>query len=181
MAIEFQGKTIETTAGGYLADQEDWSRELAAHMAAQDQIELTDRHWDLINYLREEFFAVYLNNKLEPVGWVRHGIGTMTAAVFDARIVFGVAVQVACVGVVLAHNHPAQLGPKLRVNLSQMVDRLNVVFIETIMNRLGRRLCHPVAPEIPPPRRISRVSGDRLTSRDAPHLPSSPYRLPAIF
>ncbi|MFO1135025.1 MAG: TusE/DsrC/DsvC family sulfur relay protein [Rhodoblastus sp.] len=63
MAIEFQGKTIETTAGGYLADQEDWSRELAAHMAAQDQIELTDRHWDLINYLREEFFE---NNGSTP-------------------------------------------------------------------------------------------------------------------
>ncbi|MFO0807571.1 MAG: JAB domain-containing protein [Gemmataceae bacterium] len=62
--------------------------------------------------LREEFFAVYLNNKLEPVGWVRHGIGTMTAAVFDARIVFGVAVQVACVGVVLAHNHPSGGDPQ---------------------------------------------------------------------
>lgn len=63
MGIEFEGKTIETTASGYLVDRDDWSRELAAHLAAQDQIELTDRHWDLIDYLREEFFE---NNEATP-------------------------------------------------------------------------------------------------------------------
>ncbi|MBV1705351.1 MAG: TusE/DsrC/DsvC family sulfur relay protein [Hyphomicrobiales bacterium] len=55
MAIEFGGKTVETTASGYLVDQEDWSRELAEHMAKADGIDLTQRHWDLIDYLRETF------------------------------------------------------------------------------------------------------------------------------
>jgi tRNA 2-thiouridine synthesizing protein E len=58
MAIEFNGKTIETTPMGYLANQEDWSKELAEFMADQEGIKLTDKHWDLMNYLRDEF----LNN-----------------------------------------------------------------------------------------------------------------------
>jgi tRNA 2-thiouridine synthesizing protein E len=56
MAIHFDGKDIETTASGYLVDQDDWTKELAAHLAAEDKIELTDRHWDLINYLRDQYF-----------------------------------------------------------------------------------------------------------------------------
>ena len=63
MAIEFQGKTIETTATGYLADQDDWSRELAEHLASLEKIELTQKHWDLIDYLREEYFD---NNQSTP-------------------------------------------------------------------------------------------------------------------
>ena len=63
MAIEFQGKTIETNASGYLENQDEWSEELAAHMAAEENIELTDRHWDLLNYLRSEFFD---NHETQP-------------------------------------------------------------------------------------------------------------------
>jgi len=58
MAIKFNGKTIETTPMGYLVDQGDWSKELAEFMAEQEGIKLTDKHWDLMNYLRDEF----LNN-----------------------------------------------------------------------------------------------------------------------
>jgi tRNA 2-thiouridine synthesizing protein E len=56
MAIEFDGKTIETNDSGYLLNVEDWSKELADVMAAAENITLTDKHWDLINYLREEYF-----------------------------------------------------------------------------------------------------------------------------
>jgi len=56
MPIEFEGKTIETNDSGYLLNVEDWSTELANLMAAAESITLTDRHWDLIKYLREEYF-----------------------------------------------------------------------------------------------------------------------------
>ncbi len=56
MPIEFEGKTIETNPGGYLLDTDDWSEGLANVLASAENIELTDRHWDVINYLREEFF-----------------------------------------------------------------------------------------------------------------------------
>ncbi|MGO8953436.1 MAG: TusE/DsrC/DsvC family sulfur relay protein [Rhodomicrobium sp.] len=63
MAYEFEGKTIETTATGYLVNQDDWSRELAEHMASQEQITLTSRHWDVIDFLRDEYFN---NNESTP-------------------------------------------------------------------------------------------------------------------
>lgn len=59
MAIEFNGKSIETTANGYLVNLEDWSKELSQLLANAEGIgELTQRHWDLIEYLRDE----YINN-----------------------------------------------------------------------------------------------------------------------
>lgn len=58
MGIEFGGKQIAVTQNGFLENLEDWSEELAHEMAKSEGIELTDKHWDLMNYLRDE----YLNN-----------------------------------------------------------------------------------------------------------------------
>ena len=49
---------------GYLADTADWNTDIAKEIAAAEGIgELTQRHWDLINYLRDEFFD---NNGHQP-------------------------------------------------------------------------------------------------------------------
>jgi tRNA 2-thiouridine synthesizing protein E len=56
MAYDFEGKTIETTATGYLVDRGDWSKGLAAHIAGLDGVALTDRHWQVIDFLRDEYF-----------------------------------------------------------------------------------------------------------------------------
>jgi tRNA 2-thiouridine synthesizing protein E len=63
MAYEFNGKTIETDKNGFLVSTEDWSKELAEHIAAEEGVTLTDKHWDLIEFLREEFFN---NNQNQP-------------------------------------------------------------------------------------------------------------------
>lgn len=55
MAIELNGKSIETTPTGYLADIADWSEDLAKLIAVEEGVELTEKHWDLMNYLRDEF------------------------------------------------------------------------------------------------------------------------------
>jgi len=55
VAIELNGKTIETTPTGYLVDIADWSEDLAKLIAAEEGVELTEKHWDLMNYLRDEF------------------------------------------------------------------------------------------------------------------------------
>ena len=34
---------------------EDWNEDIAKVIAGQEEVELTDRHWDVINYLRDEF------------------------------------------------------------------------------------------------------------------------------
>ena len=63
MALEFNGKTIETTPTGYLVNQEDWSKELAEHIAEEEGVALTQKHWDLLEYLRDEYFN---NNSNQP-------------------------------------------------------------------------------------------------------------------
>jgi tRNA 2-thiouridine synthesizing protein E len=55
MAIEVDGRTIETTATGFLETIEDWTESIATALAVTESVELTSRHWDLINFLREEF------------------------------------------------------------------------------------------------------------------------------
>ncbi|WJW74338.1 TusE/DsrC/DsvC family sulfur relay protein [Thiohalobacter sp. IOR34] len=58
MAIEVNGKTIETTENGYLVDYNDWNEDVAKLIAEQEGIELTEQHWDVIHYLRDE----HINN-----------------------------------------------------------------------------------------------------------------------
>ena len=58
MTIEIDGKAIALTASGFLQNIEDWSEAIAKQIAEQEGIVMTDRHWDLIGYLRDEF----LNN-----------------------------------------------------------------------------------------------------------------------
>ena len=48
------GKTVEITAEGYLVNTDDWSKELAAELAKEDGIELTEKHYEVIDYLRKE-------------------------------------------------------------------------------------------------------------------------------
>ena len=55
MAIEFDGKTLETSPMGYLINIDDWSEGLAEYIAESESLTLTEKHWDLIHYLREEF------------------------------------------------------------------------------------------------------------------------------
>jgi TusE/DsrC/DsvC family sulfur relay protein len=60
--IEFQGKQIEVTEGGYLVHLEDWSRQLAEHLAKNEGIALTPDHWWFIDYIR----SYYLEYGIEP-------------------------------------------------------------------------------------------------------------------
>ena len=55
MNITINGKEIETTDSGFLVNVDDWNKEIAEEIAKQEKVELTDRHWDLINFLRDEF------------------------------------------------------------------------------------------------------------------------------
>lgn len=60
MTLEVNGKTIATTDQGYLENLEDWNEDVATAIAAKEDGvgELTDRHWDVIKFLRDE----YINN-----------------------------------------------------------------------------------------------------------------------
>ena len=55
MSIEVNGKTLETDEEGYLANLSDWEPGVAEHMAAQDDLELSENHWEVINFLRDYY------------------------------------------------------------------------------------------------------------------------------
>lgn len=63
MSLEINGKTVETTANGYLVHIEDWNEDLAKVIAEQEGVELTEKHWDLMNFLRDEYIT---NNQNQP-------------------------------------------------------------------------------------------------------------------
>ncbi len=58
MSYEVNGKTIAANANGYLENIDDWNEDVAKAIAAAESVTLTDRSWDLINFLRDE----YINN-----------------------------------------------------------------------------------------------------------------------
>ena len=51
------GKTVEVTDEGYLVNGSDWTKEIATEMAKEDGIELTDKHYEVLDYLRKESAA----------------------------------------------------------------------------------------------------------------------------
>jgi len=55
MAIEVDGKTIETDEEGYLVNLAEWNEECAKKLSEQDELELTESHWEVINFLREYY------------------------------------------------------------------------------------------------------------------------------
>ena len=46
---------VEIDEEGFLLKMADWSEEIARAMAAEDDIELSAEHWEVINFLREYF------------------------------------------------------------------------------------------------------------------------------
>lgn len=50
--IVINDKEIGTDNEGYLANLDDWSEELAVHLSERDNLQLTDRHWEIIEFIR---------------------------------------------------------------------------------------------------------------------------------
>lgn len=58
MAIEVNGQTVATTEAGYLENLNDWNEDVCKVLAEEEGIELTQKHLDVIEFLRDE----YINN-----------------------------------------------------------------------------------------------------------------------
>jgi tRNA 2-thiouridine synthesizing protein E len=55
MPIVVNGQSIETDEEGYLVDRNQWNEEVAKVLAATDNAELTQNHWEVLNFLREYY------------------------------------------------------------------------------------------------------------------------------
>lgn len=51
--LKLAGRQIETDSQGYLLNSSDWCHELAAILAAQEDITLTEPHWEIVLFVRE--------------------------------------------------------------------------------------------------------------------------------
>ncbi|MGV6852451.1 MAG: TusE/DsrC/DsvC family sulfur relay protein [bacterium] len=63
MAYQLNGKTIECNENGYLDNLEDWNKDVAELIADAEGLQLEERSWDIINYLRDEYIN---NNQNQP-------------------------------------------------------------------------------------------------------------------
>lgn len=51
--LEFNNRKIETDKAGYLLQVSDWQPELAYVLAQTENIELSDAHWEVVNFVRD--------------------------------------------------------------------------------------------------------------------------------
>jgi TusE/DsrC/DsvC family sulfur relay protein len=55
MIKELHQKQIDVNEEGYLTDLNQWDREVAMAIAEEEGISMTDRHWEVIQYLQDEY------------------------------------------------------------------------------------------------------------------------------
>lgn len=51
------GKEVKVDDEGFMTEYDEWSEEVGSALASNIGIELTDRHWDAIKFLRDDFVA----------------------------------------------------------------------------------------------------------------------------
>ena len=51
--LTFAGQTVEVNDEGYMTDASQWNKEVAAEMAKEIGIELTDKHFEVLEFLRD--------------------------------------------------------------------------------------------------------------------------------
>ena len=54
-SFELNGKTYETDEDGYLTNIADWNEDVANYLAKGENVELSQNHWEVINFLREYY------------------------------------------------------------------------------------------------------------------------------
>jgi TusE/DsrC/DsvC family sulfur relay protein len=53
--IEIAGRPITVNDEGFLTEYDEWNEEIAKILAEQIGLELTDAHWKVITFLRDDF------------------------------------------------------------------------------------------------------------------------------
>jgi dissimilatory sulfite reductase related protein len=48
----YAGQAVEVNDEGYMVDPTQWSKEIAAEMAKEDGIDLSDKHYEVLEFLR---------------------------------------------------------------------------------------------------------------------------------
>jgi len=55
MGIEVNGVSYETDEEGYLVNLADWNKDIAEAIAKAENVDMTENHWEVVNFLREYY------------------------------------------------------------------------------------------------------------------------------
>ena len=55
MAYQVNGQTVETDEEGYILEIGSWNLDIAKIIAQEEGIDMTDEHWEVVNFLREYY------------------------------------------------------------------------------------------------------------------------------
>ena len=50
----YAGVTVDVTDNGYFTDPSQWNKEIAIEIAKEENLELTDKHFEVLNFLRDK-------------------------------------------------------------------------------------------------------------------------------
>ncbi|RLA41442.1 MAG: sulfurtransferase TusE [Gammaproteobacteria bacterium] len=76
MILEIEGKMLAIDEDGHLLKLADWSKTAACALAEQENITLDERHWEIIDLLREFHATFELSPAMRPlVNYVRSKLG----------------------------------------------------------------------------------------------------------
>lgn len=54
-AITVKGRTVEFDSEGFLANPDEWNLDVANYIAAVEGIQMTEHHWEVVNFLRDYY------------------------------------------------------------------------------------------------------------------------------
>ena len=55
MALEINGKTLETDEEGFLLDPGEWNETVAQHIAEGERLDLNTPRWEIVRFVRDHF------------------------------------------------------------------------------------------------------------------------------
>ena len=51
----YAGASVNCSDEGYLSNLDEWSQEIGNEIAKEEDIQMTDRHWEVIKYLQDQY------------------------------------------------------------------------------------------------------------------------------
>ena len=53
--VDIAGKSVEVDEEGYLVNLADWDEGVADYLAKEEKVEMSQNHWEVVNFLREYY------------------------------------------------------------------------------------------------------------------------------
>ena len=65
--LEVAGRSVLTDHEGYIQNMDDWSEDFARALAAQEELTLTDEHWEVNYFIRERYAAHHVQPQVRDM------------------------------------------------------------------------------------------------------------------